>query len=223
MYLYDPNAKLSEHYTLSSLTLTNQPLSYPNFPESADHFSNLAITADVLEQLAYYVGPFTLLSAYRTKELQSILASQGEPTSAGLSNHEIGLGVDITPTSMTLADYFAYILASDNIKNLFTEIAIKPSQNAIHLGIRGHNDSRTTKITGLNSQGVYAKLSLDEIAAYISPVVESVDAAYYAAAKLVTTSRIPLILALVAAAGGVIYFVLAKPARAARNPRGLLR
>lgn len=207
--MFDPNAMLSQHYSLGDLTQTSQMLMRPNFPENVQQFDNLTYLADILERLNHEIGPFQILSGFRTKELQSILAGQGEPVASGISFHEVGRGVDITPTSMSTAEYFGLILAIEDLKNQFAEIAIKPSQNAIHLAINVPGDVREPKITGLNSEGVYARLTLDEIANYLSPFVESVDEAYYAASKLVTQNRIPLIIGMVAAAGGVIYLMLA--------------
>lgn len=220
MLLYDPNAMLSEHYSLGNLTVTNQQLSAPNMPESADHFQNLTYTADILERLDHEVGPFRILSGYRTKELQNALAAAGEPTATGTSFHEIGRAVDIAPTTMTPAEYFGRILANENLKSQFSEISIKPSQNALHLAINIPGDVRDPKVMGLNDAGSYVRLTLDEITSYIQPFMASAQDAYdYAAAQLVTFNRTPLILGMVAAVGGVLYFALAGGKRVRANPR----
>lgn len=214
--LYDPNAKLSDHYRLKDLTATNQALSAPNDPSSADHFNNLETTAQILESLEYKVGPFTILSGYRTKELQDKLAASGEPTASGLSFHEIGRGVDIYPTTMTLDQFFGLLLADEELKGQFAEIAIKPSQNSIHLATNVPGDVRSAKVLGLNTEGIYARLNLDEIAGYIAPYMASIDEAYdYAAARLVSYNRMPLILTAVAGLAGAAFLLLMpKKARA---------
>lgn len=219
--VYDINAMLSQNFTLGNLCVTNQALSQPNLPNQSYQYDNLVYTADVIEQLNHEVGPFQILSGFRTKELQNKLSSQGEPTSAGMSFHEAGRAVDVYPTTMTIADMFGRILANEALRSQFAEIAIKPEQNALHLAVNVPGDVRQPKITGLTSGGVYARLNADEIASYIAPFMESFDDAYdYAAAKLVTTSRTPLILALVAAVGGVAYLALASGKRTTqRNPR----
>lgn len=218
--MYDPNTSLSPNFTLKSLTVTNQQLSQPNEPTSADHYNNLVLTADALEQLLYYIGPFNVLSGYRTKELQNALTAAGEPTSKGLSFHEIGRGIDIAPTTMSLTEFYGKLLADENLRNLFAEIAIKPSQNSIHLAINVPGDVRQPKITGLNTEGVYATLSLDDIANYIAPYMASAEEAYdYAAAKLVSYNKLPLYLALGLGLLGAGYFLLGKKSVLQKNPR----
>lgn len=233
MFLYDPNAQLSPNYNLGDLTVTNQSLSYPNLPDSTAQFENLTFLADVLEELNAKIGAFRIPSAFRTKELQDKLTAEGQPTSEKTSFHELGRGVDIIPTTMSITDYFGRILADENLKNKFVEIAIKPGQGSIHLAINVPGDVREPRVMGLNTEGSYVRLSLDEIANYIAPFMESAQAAYdYAAAQLVTYNRTPLILGMVAAFGGVLYIALgsgsrirkANPAKGRRraNPRRLL-
>ena len=215
--LYDPNFQLSPHYRLKNLTITNQSLSQPNEPTTNDHLNNLIITAEIMEMLESRVGPFTIISGYRTKELQDKLSSAGEPTSATLSFHEIGRAIDIYPTTMSLDDFFGRILADEEMKSQFAEIAVKHSQNSIHLSTNVPGDIRTPKVMGLNEAGIYARLNLDEIASYIAPFMASIDDAYdYAAAQLVTYNRMPLILtASVGLVGATFLLLMPKKARAA--------
>ena len=216
--MYSPTAKLSEHFTLDQFTKTNQPLSQPNMPDQIWQFENLEILADVGERLIYEIGPFDVISAFRTNELQRALASSGEPTGSGsMSFHEAGRAFDIFPRTMSITEFFGRILANEELQSLFTEIAIKPTQNTLHLAINVPGDIRSPKITALNQEGVYAKLSLDEIASYIEPFMASAAEAYdYAAAKLVTWNKTPLILGLVAALGGVLYLAFARPRKRIR-------
>lgn len=211
MMPYDPNAMLSTHYSLGDLIATTKPLSQPNFPSDSSHYDNLVLMADMLERLDTEVGPFVLLSGYRTKELQDILTAAGEPTSKGLSFHEIGRGVDVSPTGMTPAEYFGRILANEDLKNQFAEIAIKPSQNALHLAINVPGDMRDPKITGLNAEGSYVKLSLDQITDYIAPYMASTeDAVNYAEAQLVTMNKTPLIIAAIGGLGLAAWLLMGK-------------
>jgi hypothetical protein len=140
---------LSAHFSVKDLCLTSKALSQSNYPTTQTEFDNLTYTADALEMLESHIGPLKLLSGFRTKELQLALAAAGDPVAKGTSYHELGLGVDITPTTMPLAEYFGRILADESIKGLFIEIAIKPAQNAIHLGVRLPAESRNAKISGL--------------------------------------------------------------------------
>ena len=166
---YDPKSQLSAHYTLANLTQTSKPVSTPNLPSSAEHFNNLKLLADALEYLDSKIGPFNIMSGYRTKELQNLLKSAGEPVATGTSFHELGLGVDIYPTTMKIAEYFGKILADPIITSRFVEIAIKPSQNTLHLSVRNPNETRATRITQLNPQGSYVGLSKAQIDSYAAP------------------------------------------------------
>ncbi len=219
-YTTDPNMMLSNKYRMKDLTATNQSLSQPNIPAESYMIENLQITASILEYLERMVGPFKILSGFRTKELQDKLTSQGEPTSSGLSFHEIGRAVDIAPSTMSLDDFFGKMLADEEISSQFSEIAIKPSQHTLHLSVNVPSDMRSTKVLGLNTEGLYAKLNAEDIASYIAPFIPSGEDAYdYAAAKLVTYNKTPIYLALAAALGGIAY-VLSQPRRSVRlNPR----
>lgn len=220
MNLYDPNAQVSPRYTLANLSPTNQQLSEPNLPSESYMFDNLQTSAPILEYLDQQIGPFLLLSGFRTKELQNKLSSQGEPTSLGTSFHEVGRGFDISPTTMTPDEFFGKMLADPDIKSMFAEIAIKPSQHAIHFGTNIPGDTRETKVLGLNENDIYAKLSLDQLARYVEPILGSASAAMdYAEAELVTYNKTPLILAMVAALGGALYLALNKGPRLRKNPK----
>lgn len=205
---YDLNTQLSPHYTLADLCATSQVLTEPNFPDQDSYFNNLIYTADMLEQLDSSIGPFQLLSGFRTKELEDVLTAKGEPTAQGTSFHQIGRAIDITPTTMSITEYFGRILSQPGLSAQFAEIAIKPSQNAIHLAINTPDDVRTTKVLGLNDQGQYTSLDADQIKNYIVPYEPSSDAADQAAAALVTYDKTPLILALVAGVGGIAFLYL---------------
>lgn len=210
--MFVDTAQLSNQFILRDLTLTNQSLTMPNLPTTPYDFDNLKLLAQTLEYLQANIGPFQILSAYRTKELQDKLTAEGEPTGSGVKSfHEVGRGVDIYPTTMSIDEYFGRILANPDLKDQFAEIAIKPSQNALHLAINVPGDVRTPKVTGLNPLGVYARLSVDEITAYIAPFMDSVEDAYdYAAAELVSINFTPMIVTAVAALGGGILLLLAR-------------
>jgi len=171
--LFDPKAKLSANYSLKDLTTTSQSLSRPNMPTTTEEFENLQLLADTLELLKSRIGPFSIVSAFRTGELQQALKSQGEPVSTGKSYHELGLGIDIYPTTMNITEYFGRILASSTLKNRFVEIAIKPSQNTIHLAVRPVGSTKEVKVMGLDSKSVYKSLSLEDIARYAKPYATS--------------------------------------------------
>lgn len=205
---YSPSMMLSTHYSLASLVATTKALSQPNLPKTESEIQNLSMTADTLEYLESKIGPFTILSGFRSPELQAVLAASGDPVASGKSYHELGLAVDIYPTTMSFADYFGRILADEEVRSHFIEIAIKPAQNSLHLAVKSPYDLRDPKIMGLNTEDQYARLNAEDIARYIEPFVGSAQEAYdYAEAKLVTYNRTPLILAAVAALGGAAFLI----------------
>jgi len=209
-HAFSLSTKLSDHFTLGQLTATTKKLDQPNMPDM-NQFTNLGYTAEVLEQLLQSVGDFRILSGFRTKELQAALASAGEPVASGTSFHELGRAVDVTPTHMTIDEFFAMILTDDNLTAQFSEIAIKPSQNSLHLAMNVPGDMRTPKILGLNSDGAYAKLSESDIANYIRPYVGSSEDADYSAARLVSINYTPYVLTIAAAILGTGIILMLKP------------
>ena len=165
---FDSNMVLSSNYNLADLCVTSQILMQPNIPSDQSTINNLIVTADVLEQLTSTIGPFSVLSGFRTKELQQVLGEAGNPVAQGLSFHEVGRAVDIYPTTMAISDYFGKILANQDLTNKFAEISIKPGQNSIHLAVNVPGDTRTPKITGLDSSSnTYQTLSDSAIENYI--------------------------------------------------------
>ena len=100
---FDSNMVLSSNYNLADLCVTSQILMQPNIPSDQSTINNLIVTADVLEQLTSTIGPFSVLSGFRTKELQQVLGEAGNPVAQGLSFHEVGRAVDIYPTTMALS------------------------------------------------------------------------------------------------------------------------
>lgn len=168
---YTEDTRLSASYTLEDLTKTSQVLALPNLPLLTEKWilDNLVFLADRLEELGSVVGPFVIISGYRTGELQQKLAESGEPTGSGSTKsfHEVGRAVDLYPTTMGIAEFFGKLLANENLRLQFAEISIKPSQNALHLAINVPGDVRAPKISGLNSQNVYQRLSAEEIQKYV--------------------------------------------------------
>lgn len=199
---YSSSQMLSPSYSIASLSQTNYGLSRPNLPTTQDQVDNMTILANILDQLTSNIGQFSIISGFRIPELQAALAAAGDPVATGTSFHELGRAVDIAPTGMTPAEFFGRLLANENLKNMFAEIAIKPSQNTIHLAVNVPSDTRTPKVLGLNSDNIYASLSLNDILTYIEPYMPSLQAATdYADAQLVTRSSLPVILGAILAIG----------------------
>ncbi len=142
MSMYDGSEELWANYKLRDLCITNTrlpnlPVDIPGMITAEDVFDNLQKLAALLTSLQRDVGPFRLLSAYRTPEVQAALATSGEPVppAGKLSFHAIGLAADITPTDMSLEDYFGMMLAA-GYQEKCAEIGYKPSQNSIHLAVK---------------------------------------------------------------------------------------
>lgn len=169
MDFFFEDTKLTDKYELGDLTKTNQVLALPNLPTEQWVLNNLKLLAQDLEVLESQVGPFVIISGFRTEELQNLLKAQGEPTGSGSKSfHEVGRGVDIFPSTMDTNEFFGRLLANPQLRSMFAEIAVKPSQNAIHLAINVPSDVRSPKILGLNPQNQYATLSQQEIEFYVS-------------------------------------------------------
>ena len=201
MDYYSSDTRLSNSYTLENFIGTNQLLSMPNSPTEQWMFDNLIFLADMCEELTSKIGPFTIVSGFRTKELQQALAAAGEPATSKLSFHEAGRAVDIGPTSMGITEYFAKILADPVLRAKFSEISIKPNQNALHLAINVPGDNRTPKITALDENKNYVKLTVDQIQDYIAPYMQSVEDAVLVASDAVTSNKLPVIIGAIGLVG----------------------
>ena len=212
---YDPAMMLSSQYSLADLTATQQQLTAPNMPSTDAQIANLQILADVLEKIGAGIGTFTLLSGFRTLELQNVLAAAGEPTATGTSFHELGRAEDIAPTTMGLTEMFGRLLAPQ-FAPLFAEIAIKPGQGAIHLSVNTPDDTRAPKVLGLNSSNVYTRLTPDEIAGYVKPYLPATeDVTAYVDASLDPSTVSPTILIAGLAIAAAAFFMMNKKKRGA--------
>jgi len=168
---YDGSESLFGPYTLANLCVTQTGLY--NIPQDQTTFNNLQSLAALLSGLTTDVGPFTILSGYRTPAVQAALASSGEPVppAGKLSFHEVGLAADIAPTTMTLAEFFGRMLAA-GYQSLTSEIAFKPSQNSIHLAVVV--PYKQGVVLALDpTTNTYGPLSQDAVDSYADPYVEA--------------------------------------------------
>ncbi len=171
---YDGSEDLWGNYKLKDLCITNTglpnlPVGIPGMISEEDIFNNLQKLAALLTDLARDVGPFHLLSAYRTPEVQAALASAGEPVppAGKLSFHAVGLAADIAPTTMSLADYFGMMLAA-GYQEKTAEIGYKPSQNSIHLAVKV--PYKQGVVLALDSEsGKYGPISQEQVDQFASP------------------------------------------------------
>lgn len=181
--MIEEKTKLSSKYTVGDLSATSKPVTQPNLPSTNEQLNNLKLLADALEMLERSIGPLSIISGFRTAELQNLLKSQGDPVASGKSYHEVGLGVDIYPKSMKIAEYFGRILANPSLMSRFIEVSIKPTQNTIHLAVKPLGDTRAAKVLSLTSSG-YKAMSLEEIKKYAAPYVGTVSVGVVALALL---------------------------------------
>ncbi len=152
--------QLTTHFTLEDLTKTSQP--YPNIPNDTE-IENLTKLAQIGEKLWSNIGPFEVLSAFRSEEVNNAVGG------AENSFHRLGEAFDIYPTTMSINDYFVKIYGSD-LRNQLGEIALKPDQNALHLSLPS-----ITKIgVPLYEQaGVYTRMTYDQIAQLTGEAIAS--------------------------------------------------
>lgn len=168
MDFYTEDQKLSSMFTVGDLTVTTKVLALPNLPTQKFEFDNLVILADVLQYIHLKIGPFVIISGYRTAELQRALEAAGEPVSKTKSFHEVGRAADIYPANQDLAEFFGRILADEYLRRQFSEISIKPSQGAIHLAVNVPGDVRTPRILTLNANKQYVPMTEEQIESYVS-------------------------------------------------------
>lgn len=114
----------SKYFSLDQLTRTDTGLS--NKPTSAD-VPKLERLGKVLDTIYEKIGPFKIVSGYRSPAVQQELKSSGNTQAIKQSYHMTGQAADIMPTNQSVKDFFAKITATPDVKNLFGGYAIKSS------------------------------------------------------------------------------------------------
>lgn len=162
--MYDPNMTLFANFKLKDLTITKTGLS--NLPKTKTEFDNLVWLAKVLDQLRISLGPFTIISAFRTAEVQKAVAGKNfNPNSK--SFHEIGIAADIYPLGQTIDAYFGKMITNE-WKTKLGEIIIKPTQNSIHISL----PTKTVRGKTMILDGAYRLLTSNEIEQYSVPYLK---------------------------------------------------
>lgn len=116
--------KLSNFFTLAQLSVTQTGLS--NTPTDERTLKNLANLASLLDDVTRKVGPFTVVSAYRSPEVNRRVG--GSSTSLHLQ----GLAADVFPTIQNLPTFYQRLY---EIKDSFGELYLKPDQGTVHLTV----------------------------------------------------------------------------------------
>lgn len=161
----------SSYFSLADFTRTGAP--YNNTPTGAP-LENLKSLGSALDSIYRLIGPFSIESAYRTPDVQAWLKSGGAGIDSMLqaatnSFHTQGMAADITPWTMTAADYYARIISDPAIRNSFGEIALK--NNTLHLSLPGAGKVGVPMIV---ENGSYNRYSVEAALAKIGKVGEFV-------------------------------------------------
>jgi hypothetical protein len=115
-------------FSLGMLTVTTTGVkNMPNMPQ----ISNLTDLARLLEKVYKEIGPFTVISAFRSKEVQQKLKKSGNNRVSENSLHMQGMAADIVPTTMSVKDFYTRVLRKPSLFNQIGEFAYIGS--AIHL------------------------------------------------------------------------------------------
>lgn len=149
----------SSYFSLADMSRSGAP--YDNTP-TGNALENLKSLGSALDSIYRLIGPFSIESAYRTPQVQAWLKSGGAGIDSMLqaatnSFHTQGMAADITPWSMSAADYYAKIITDPTIRNMFGEIALK--NNTLHLSLPGAGKVGVPMIV---ENGSYIRYSVDE-------------------------------------------------------------
>lgn len=157
--------QISKHFTLEQLTATSFPIK--NIVPSS-LMNNLRILGEVLDFIYDNVGPFKLISVYRSQELQDYIRKYGSETekkqAVAKSYHSTAQAADIAPTTMSVVAFMAKIAQSPQVLKKIGAFAIK-SGNV-------HIDTETSTRVGValkaTSDGSYVRLTASELKNLIS-------------------------------------------------------
>lgn len=166
---YDPEMKLYGPYKLKDLCVTSTGL--PNLPSNKTELDNLIWLAKVLDQLSQSIGPFNVISAFRSYDVN--VAVGGNPNKK--SYHELGMAADIHPLTMSIDQFFGMILSSD-WKDKLGEIILKSDQNTLHIGLPTNSlRGKIMKREKVNGSWTYVNMPLEEQEKYTRNIMKLID------------------------------------------------
>ena len=187
---------LSKRFTLEDLTRTET--GKVNIPSQAV-IAKLKELAQTLEVLWDNIGPFDILSGYRSQATQEALISSGNVQAVTTSYHTQGIAADIAPSTMKVEDYILKIAANPMVRYKLGQIALKGG--ALHISLP------TEKFSGqlmfVDPQGQYIRKTDSEIANIIKQRLTQAVAAVKA--RPVTLGVLPIL-----AIGALVYFILSR-------------
>lgn len=167
--MFDMEQVLYGKYRLKDLCITNTGID--NTPTEEQHVNNLRWLAIVLTELEASIGPFTILSAYRTRSVNNAVTGNSDP-SRKTSFHEVGMAVDFYPLTQTKEVYFGRLITTE-WKEKLGEIILKPKQGSIHIGLPTASYKGAIKILDPATNS-YRYMTAEEIEDHSAPYRASV-------------------------------------------------
>lgn len=151
----------SKYFSLAELTRTDTGLS--NTPTAADE-PKLKKLGSVMDTIYEKIGPFKIVSGYRSPAVQQQLKKSGNTQAVSTSYHSTGQAADIMPVGQSVQSFFAKITTTPSVKNLLGGYAIKT--NVIHF------DTNTAARVGVamyvDKAGQYIRFGANELQNFIS-------------------------------------------------------
>lgn len=194
-FSYDPDKQITKNFKVKDFLVTETKL--PNHPTQSYYNNIVNILAPTMQNLYDEIGPFKIISAFRTPEIQEKITGKKGTT---LSFHEVGLAVDIYPTTQSIDTYFGKILASPKWMNKLYEIFLKPPQNTIHLSVSIDNRKGLVKIMN-DEKTNYITATAEQIKKYINDATSAI-------VNIATTSPTRTLAILGGTLMAFIFFVL---------------
>lgn len=210
-------------FKLRDLTRTSQASS--NIPNALE-LRNLRNLAVMLTKIEEDFGPISLISAFRTAEVQNKLkardAAQGTAYAAQKKSfHEAGLAADIRPGPgskfSSVNELWAAMVLTPWVQKEFSEFAIKPEegQMSIHLALTVPGKAFTPMIASATTG--YKPLTMDQVremaASYLGRAKETAKKAVAtvskkasAAKKIIIAKKKPLAIGGAALLAGAALF-----------------
>jgi hypothetical protein len=171
----DPEEQYSKYFKLKDLCVTSLP--YPNLPVDSATQNNMKKLGEALDTIMDEIGPYTLASVYRSPENQAALSAgaQGAASAAMASHatksyHAQGLAADLTPNNgMTPTAFAQACYQNPKVAALLGQIVDKSEggQHSLHISIQ---TSRFPKATPMRvaADGQYVRLTPEEITNWIA-------------------------------------------------------
>ncbi len=210
------NPQLSKYFDYAKMTATSSGL--PNLPP-ADVLATLRRLAQELDVLYERVGPFKIISAFRSQDLQDLLRTQTNQAVAR-SGHTGGMAADIQPLSGDLKSYMARAYSDPVVRPKFGAFALKNNTIHVELPMPNANPPKAT-LTPMyvGTDGLYYRFSQTDlgkilsqysahIQAHLEKVSKQVQETAKEAAKVVGENPVKSSAVVIGLAGIVAFLML---------------